>query len=79
LSRNNSGAEAIEQCRLVLTMHPTGEQRIATQWLLAGALLSSQRFAEAAAEYGEYLKMRPGDGSALTNRGPSAPGCHQQA
>jgi tetratricopeptide (TPR) repeat protein len=60
--------EVAEQCQKILAMQPSN---LEGRGLLADALFSEQRFAEAEAHYSAYLKMRPDDPHALTNLGVS--------
>jgi tetratricopeptide (TPR) repeat protein len=57
---------AAEQARLVLAVAPGNRE---ARMFLADALFGQERYADAGAQYSEYLKGRPDDEHALTNLG----------
>ena len=61
LERDSRWADAIEQCRLVLFMHPTRDEVLDAQLFWADALRGEGEFEAARGRYQAYVRERPDD------------------
>ena len=61
LERDSRWADAIEQCRLVLFMHPSRDEVLDAQLFWADALRGEKEFDAARGRYQAYVRERPDD------------------